>query len=82
MASIKDDIIKVIMTGDASQLQQEIHKIEKSTQSLKEENKAYKKQMTELVAAGKANSGKGNNALYSMDEAVRKKEEMEKQTKR
>lgn len=56
MAKLSHDYIRFVLQMDASQHEQEIRKLTKNTQSLKEENKQLKKSMADLTATGKRNT--------------------------
>lgn len=61
MAKLQPDYIKWVLTLNASQAQEEFHKLEKANKSLEKETTAYRKQLAELTAQGKKGSDEWNN---------------------
>jgi len=68
MAKLKDDEIKWILSLDATQTQQEIHKVTQANKELAKTNKDLAKDMRALEAQGKKNSDEWNNLKASYDE--------------
>lgn len=58
---LSEDYIKFTLSLSTSEAQQEIRKLEKATQGLKEENKSLKKAMADLTAIGKRDTEEFRN---------------------
>lgn len=72
---ITEDEIKWILSLDATQAQQSIHKLTKANKDLESSNKAIRAEMAKLTAQGKANSAEYENLnrqLKSNSEAISK----------
>lgn len=53
---LSEDEIKLIISGDSSKLQEELHTLTKETKALKKEEAEHRKAMVELEAQGKKNT--------------------------
>ena len=53
---LSEDEIKLIISGDSSKLQEELHTLTKETKALKKEEAERRKAMVELEAQGKKNT--------------------------
>jgi len=72
---LTEDEIKWILSLDATQAQQSIHKLTKANKELESSNKAIRAEMARLTAQGKANSAEYENLnrqLKSNSEAISK----------
>lgn len=58
---LSEDEIKLIISGDSSKLQEELHKLTKETKDLRREERERRKAMVELEAQGKKNSKEYQN---------------------
>ena len=58
---LSEDEIKLIISGDSSKLQEELHKLTKETKDLRREEHERRKAMVELEAQGKKNSKEYQN---------------------
>jgi TP901 family phage tail tape measure protein len=61
MAKLQPDYIKWVLTLNADSVQQEIHKLDKSTAEYKATNKDLQKELVSLTAQGKIGSNEWNN---------------------
>lgn len=61
MAKLSPDYIQFVLSLSTDQAQQEIHKLEKASSELKNENKDLRKSMADLTASGKRNSEEYRN---------------------
>ena len=61
MAKLSPDYIQFVLSLNTSQAQQEIHKLEKASNELKNENKDLRKSMNDLIASGRRNSEEYRN---------------------
>lgn len=68
MAKLTDDQIKWVLSVDANQAQQEIHKLITTNKDLATQNKEVRKEMLELEAQGKKNSDAWINLSNCMRE--------------
>lgn len=58
---LSEDEIKLIISGDSSKLQEELHQLTKETKVLRKEERERRKSMVELEAQGKKNSKEYQN---------------------
>ncbi len=65
---LSPDYINWVLTLNATQAQEEYHKLEKANKSLKAETNASRKAMAELEAQGKKGSTEWNNLRKSVDQ--------------
>ena len=68
MAKLKPDYIEWVLTLNASDAQQEIHKLSESNKELKNSNKAITKSITELIATGQAGGKEWENLNAKLKE--------------
>lgn len=61
MAQLRQDYINWVLTLNASQAQEELHKLEKANKDLQKETNAYREAQAELVKQGKGNSQEWEN---------------------
>lgn len=61
MAKLSPDYIQFVLSLKTDQAQQEIHKLDKASKELKNENKELRKSMNDLIASGKSNSDEYRN---------------------
>lgn len=61
MAKLSPDYIQFVLSLSTDRAQQEIHKLEKASSELKNENKDLRKSMADLTASGKRNSEEYRN---------------------
>lgn len=61
MAKLSPDYIQFVLSLKTDQAQQEIHKLDKASKELKDENKELRKSMNDLTASGKRNSDEYRN---------------------
>lgn len=71
MAKLQPDYIKWTLTLNATQAQEEFHKLEKANKSLQAQANASRKAMAQLEAEGKKGSEEWNNLRKSVDQYSR-----------
>lgn len=68
MAKLKADYINWVLTLNATQAQEEFHKLEKDNKELQKQTNASRKAMAELEAQGKKGTAEWNNLRKSIDD--------------
>ena len=68
MAKLQPDYIKWTLTLNATQAQEEFHKLEKANKALQAQANASRKAMAQLEAEGKKGSEEWNNLRKSVDQ--------------
>ncbi|MEF2644043.1 MAG: hypothetical protein U0M50_08285 [Paramuribaculum sp.] len=68
MAKLNPDYIKWVLTLNATQAQEEYHKLEKANKELQAETNATRKAMAQLEAEGKKGSTEWENLRRSIDQ--------------
>ncbi len=71
MAKLKPDYINWVLTLNATQAQEEFHKLEKANKELQKQTNANRKAMAQLEAEGKKGSAEWNNLRKSIDQNSR-----------
>lgn len=71
MAKLKPDYINWVLTLNATQAQEEFHKLEKANKELQKQTNASRKAMAQLEAEGKKGSTEWNNLRKSVDQYSR-----------
>ena len=71
MAKLKPDYINWVLTLNATQAQEEFHKLEKDNKELQKQTNASRKAMAQLEAEGKKGSMEWNNLRKSIDQNSR-----------
>lgn len=71
MAKLKPDYINWVLTLNATQAQEEFHKLEKDNKELQKQTNASRKAMAQLEAEGKKGSTEWNNLRKSIDQNSR-----------
>lgn len=71
MAKLKPDYINWVLTLNATQAQEEFHKLEKANKELQKQTNASRKAMAQLEAEGKKGSTEWNNLRKSIDQNSR-----------
>lgn len=71
MAKLKADYINWVLTLNATQAQEEFHKLEKANKEFQKQTNASRKAMVELEAQGKKGSAEWNNLKKSIDDNSR-----------
>lgn len=71
MAKLKPDYINWVLTLNASQAQEEYHKLEKANRELKKETEATRRKMADLEAEGKRGSAEWTNLRKSIQDNSR-----------
>ena len=71
MAKLKPDYINWVLTLNATQAQEEYHKLEKANKELQKQANASRKAMAQLEAEGKKGSTEWNNLRKSIDQNSR-----------
>lgn len=71
MAKLKPDYINWVLTLNATQAQEEFHKLEKANKELQKQTNANRKAMAQLEAKGKKGSAEWNNLRKSIDQNSR-----------
>lgn len=75
MAKLNPDYIKWVLTLNATQAQEEYHKLEKANKDLQAATKATRKAMVELEAEGKKGSTEWENLRQSISQNSREMSE-------
>lgn len=68
MAKLKADYINWVLTLNATQAQEEFHKLEKANKELQKETTANRKALAQLTAEGKKGTAEWNNLKKSIDD--------------
>ena len=68
MAKLKADYINWVLTLNATQAQEEFHKLEKANKDLQKETNANRKALAQLTAEGKKGTAEWNNLKKSIDD--------------
>lgn len=71
MAKLKPDYINWVLTLNATQAQEEFHKLEKENRELQKQTTATRKAMAQLEAQGKKGSAEWNNLRKSIEQNSR-----------
>lgn len=71
MAKLKPDYIRWVLTLNATQAQEEFHKLEKANKELQQRTNANRKAMSQLEAQGKKGSTEWNNLRKSVNKYSR-----------
>lgn len=71
MAKLTPDYISWVLTLNATQAQEEFHKLEKANKELQKQTNASRKAMAQLEAEGKKGSAEWNNLRKSIDQNSR-----------
>lgn len=71
MAKLKPDYINWVLTLNATQAQEEFHKLEKANKELQKQTNANRKAMAQLEAEGKKGSAEWNNLRKSIHQNSR-----------